>query len=145
MTPADFTSTAFMRRETPLDFFTMIGLGHRRRGMPEWTRSLSLQQRWDLVAFVWGLQLSGADRAGGVRVWAQRCASCHGAAGTGVAGKAPDLTRPGSLVEQSDRVLFVRLFRAPHAEAFAGLDDTARWQVVAHARALSLGGVEPAR
>ena len=139
ITPADFTSVVFMRRETPLDFFAMIGLGHRRRGMPEWSQALSLQQRWDLVAFIWDLQHSDADRAAGARL-GDRCATCHGPAGAGVPGKAADLTRPGSLVERSDRVLFVRLSRPPHTDAFAGLSDAERWQVVGHARALSLGG-----
>ena len=145
MTPADFTNVVFMRRETPLDFFTMIGLGHRRRGMPEWSGSLGVQQRWDLVAYLWSLQASDADRAAGARVWSARCASCHGEAGRGVPGKAADLTRPGSLVDRSDRVLFVRLSRPPHADAFAGLSDAERWQVVGRARALSLGGPMPTR
>jgi high-affinity iron transporter len=145
ITPADFTSVVFMRRETPLDFFSMIGLGHRRRGMPEWSQALSPQQRWDLVAWVWDLQHTDTDRAAGARVWADRCATCHDPAGAGVPGKTADLTRPGSLVERSDRVLFVRLSRPPHADAFAGLTDPERWQVVAHARALSLGGGAPPR
>ena len=96
-------------RETPLDFFHLIGLGPRRRGMPEWSQSLSVQQRWDLVAWIWGLQHPDADRIEGARVWRERCAGCHGADGTGVAGKAADLSRPGSLIERSDRVVFVRL------------------------------------
>jgi len=131
-----------MRRETPLDFFTMIGLGHRRRGMPEWSQSLSVQQRWDLVAWIWGLQHSDGDRTAGARVWAERCASCHGATGAGAAGQAPDLTRPERLIERTDRTLFVRLLRAPHVAAMGGLSDAERWQVVGHVRALSLGGAE---
>src|SRR5262245_47777254 len=140
ITPSDFTSVVFMRRETPLDFFKLIGLGHRGRGMPEWSQALSVQQRWDLVAWIWGLQRSDADRAAGTRLWRERCAACHGAAGAGIAGKAADLTRPGSLIDRSDRVLFVRLSRPPHTEAFAGLSDAERWQAVGRARALSLGG-----
>ena len=108
MTPADFTSAAFMRRETPRDFAAMIGLGHRRRGMPEWAQSLSLQQRWDLVAFIWGLQRSDADRTAGARTWKERCAACHGPTGAGVPDKAADLTRPGSLADRNDRTRALR-------------------------------------
>jgi mono/diheme cytochrome c family protein len=108
--------------------------------MPEWSQSLSVQQRWDLVAWIWGLQHPDADRIEGARVWRERCAGCHGADGTGVAGKAADLSRPGSLIERSDRVVFVRLSGPSHAGAFAGLSDAQRWQVVGHVRALSLGG-----
>jgi mono/diheme cytochrome c family protein len=130
ITPAAFTSVVLMRRETPPDFFQMIGLGHRGRGMPERSQALTVQQRWDLVAWIWELQRSEADRAAGARLWRERCAGCHRAAGGGVAGKAADLTRPGSLVDRSDRVLFVRLSRPPHTEPFAGLSDAEHWQAV---------------
>ena len=139
LTPADFSNVVFMRRETPLDFFLMITVGHRRRGMPEW-QALSAQQRWDLVAHVWTLQQSDGDRTEGARVWGKQCASCHGPTGTGAAGAARDLTRPGSLTERTDRTLFVGLFREVHKAPNAGLTDAQRWQVVGHARGLALGG-----
>ena len=139
ITPADFTDVLFMRRETPADFFDRVTLGHRRRGMPEWT-SLTPLQRWDLVAYVWTLHQFDADRAEAKRLWTDRCASCHGAAGGGVEGKAADLSRPGNLVDRTDRALFVVLSRKPHGTANAGLTDEQRWQLVGRARDLALGG-----
>jgi len=138
--PADFTSVVFMRQETPIDFFSVVSLGRRSRGMPEWSQGLTLQQRWDVVAYVWGLQSSDADRADGARLWQARCASCHGGAGEGVPGAAAPLDRPGSLVERTDRMLFVGLFRGRHADTIAALTDDERWRLVGHVRALSLGG-----
>jgi mono/diheme cytochrome c family protein len=137
--PADFTDVLLMRRETPSDFFDRVTLGHRRRGMPEWT-ALTPLQRWDLVAYVWTLHQSAADRAEAKRLWTDRCASCHGAAGGGVEGKAADFTRPGSLVDRTDRALFVVLSRKPHGTANAGLTDEQRWRLVGRVRDLSLGG-----
>jgi high-affinity iron transporter len=139
LSPADFTSTTFMRRETPRDFFTMITMGRRKRGMPDWS-SLDVQQRWDLIAWLWTLSSAADGRAEGSRLWAQRCADCHGTSAAGVGGKAPDLSRPGSLADRDDRTLFVRTTRGPHAAATASLTDDQRWRLVGHARALSLGG-----
>lgn len=140
LAPADFTSATFMRRETPADFFTMITMGRRKRGMPDWS-SLDVQHRWDLIAWIWSLASTDADRGEGATLWAARCAGCHGTTGAGVDGRAPDLTPPGTLADRDDRTLFVRLTRPPHAEATAGLTDDQRWRLVAHARATSLGGL----
>jgi mono/diheme cytochrome c family protein len=134
--PADFTDVVFMRQETPADFFDRITLGHRRRGMPEWS-ALAPGDRWDLVAWVWTFQQSDADRAEGARLWAERCTSCHGPGGGGVADKAPDLARAGGAIERTDRALFVALSRPPHASAVAAVTDEQRWRLVGHARALA--------
>ncbi len=141
--PADFTDLAFMRGETPIDFYTMIGVGHRRRGMPEWA-VLSSQQRWDLVAYVWTLGQPDADRTAGASLWRTRCASCHGTDGQGTAATPLDLAATETLLERTDRQLFVRLFRAPHTATIEGLDDAQRWQLVAWVRARNLGGDAPA-
>lgn len=140
LAPADFTSVTFMREETPQDFFTMITMGRRKRGMPDWS-SLDVQQRWDLVAWVWTFATTSAARAESTRLWTERCASCHGTTAAGVDGKAPDLAGPGALADRDDRTLFVRLSRGAHASATAALTDDQRWGLVAHARALSLGGL----
>jgi high-affinity iron transporter len=137
--PADFTDVLYMRNETPADFFDRVTLGHRRRGMPEWS-ALTPLERWDSVAYVWTFHQSDADRTEAKRLWTDRCASCHGAAGTGVEGKAADLTRPGNLIDRTDRALFVVLARKPHETANAGLTDEQRWRLVGRARDLSLGG-----
>jgi mono/diheme cytochrome c family protein len=139
--PADFTNVVFMRRETPADFFDRITLGHRRRGMPEWS-ALTALQRWDLVAYVWTLQQSDADRREATALWATRCAGCHGPAGSGVAGMAPDLTGAHDLVERTDRALYVALTRGKHVPLAPGMSDAQRWRLVGIVRSLTLGGGE---
>jgi len=141
--PASFTDLAFMRVETPRDFFNIITLGRRRSGMPEWGDALTVQQRWDLVRFVWTLHEPGPQA--GMAVYEASCAGCHGAAadglGTTVAGgtRPPDLSTVESLAEQSDTQLFEAISRPGHVPG-AALSETARWEAVARLRDLSLGG-----
>ena len=53
--PRDFTDPAFMRQETPADFFRVISLGRRQAAMPAWENVLSVQDRWDVVSYLWSL------------------------------------------------------------------------------------------
>jgi FTR1 family protein len=141
--PANFANVEFMRLETPLDFFNMISLGRRKSGMPEWGEVLSLQNRWDAVAYAWTLAHPPAEMAVAEQLYATSCVGCHGAAGAGVA-PAPDWTKPGSLVHSSDVDLFAAVSEGVQGTtmpAFAHRrSDEPPWQVVAIVRALSLGG-----
>lgn len=140
LTPADFTDPTFMSAETPMDFFLMITVGRRRGGMPEWAQSLSVQQRWDLVAHVWRLAHPSFDAAAGERIWSAHCAGCHPPAAAGGA----DLGRPGALVHRRDQDLMAT-FAASHHDAVARrLDTTQRALALGWARRLSLGGGPPA-
>jgi len=105
--PANFTDRAFMRAETPDDFFNVITLGRRRSGMPAWGDALSLQERWDLVRFVWTLHEDGV-------------------ATTGQPGTVADATP--ALASQSDADLYAALAAPPAPEA-------ERWLQVAALRA----------
>lgn len=53
--PRDFTDAAFMQGETPADFFRVVSLGRRRAAMPAWEDVLSVQERWDVVSYLWSL------------------------------------------------------------------------------------------
>jgi high-affinity iron transporter len=64
--PADFTAVDFMRGETPADFFHVVSVGRRGGGMPAWEDVLSVQERWDVVSFVWSLVPTRAAAAGRV-------------------------------------------------------------------------------
>lgn len=77
-------------------------------------------------------------RAGGARIFDQRCSACHGEAGRGTA-KAPDLTA-SDVQAQSDGTLF---WKISTGSAFAGmppfsnLPEGQRWQLVMHLRTLA--------
>jgi len=53
--PRDFRDPAFMQQETPADFFRVISLGRRQAAMPAWADVLSVQDRWDVVSYLWSL------------------------------------------------------------------------------------------
>ena len=153
--PADFTSSEFMRGETPNDFFHVISVGKRLGAMPAWQDSLSVQDRWDAVAYIWSLSLAPATLAEGQGLFVAHCAGCHGAAGdgrgilaSGLGAPVPDLSTPLSLATRSDAdlVTVVRDGAAGTAMPTFGrvLTDDERWKVVAFLRLLSLGGVERA-
>jgi high-affinity iron transporter len=145
LTPASFTNVAFMRGETPRDFFNVVTLGRRRAGMPEWSDALGVQERWDAVAYIWTLAHPAAALAEGQMLYQTHCAGCHGADATG--GVARDLSRPGSLVDASDQQLMAAVTEGiPGTDmpAFAAvLSEDQRWKVVAWQRMLSLGGGVP--
>ena len=81
-------------------------------------------------------------RAGGARIFDQRCGACHGEDGRGTA-KAPDLTA-SDVQAQSDGTLF---WKISTGSAFAGmppfsnLPEGQRWQLVMHLRTLARSSV----
>jgi len=152
--PANFTDPAFMRGETPYDFFHVVSLGKHNTAMPAWDSTLSVQDRWDLVAYLWTLAPGTAGLAEGQGVYLTQCASCHGARADGhgtfadvLVTAAGDLSHPPALAQRTDAELFaVTTDGRPGSPmpAFAHtLSADERWKAVAFLRALSLGGALP--
>lgn len=81
--------------------------------------------------------------AGGRKLFAQRCASCHGDAAAGT-DKAPDLTDPAVQAE-SDGALFWKIStgntRAGMPD-FSYLPEPQRWQIVLHLRTVAVAARE---
>jgi mono/diheme cytochrome c family protein len=149
--PAKFSDRAFMRGETPRDAFNVIMLGRQKSGMPAWGDSLSPQQAWDLVSYLWSFSRTPAEVDAGRQIYAARCAGCHGANGDPASSQATLLDRPGhslaALVDgagRSDEDLFkVVSTGVPNTAmpAFAKLlDEDQRWALVAFVRTLALEG-----
>ncbi len=149
--PADFTDPAFMRAETPADFFSVISLGRRRASMPAWEDALSVQARWDLVSYLWLLRPSAQPTPGAQRLFVAHCGACH-APGTGArepvgrrgAPPAP-LTDLERMAGRSDADVHGVITEGTGADmpGFRNvLSDEERWALVAVVRALSLGSGE---
>ena len=149
--PANFGDAAFMRAETPFDFFHVVTLGRGNAAMPAWGDVLSLQDRWDLVSFLWTVPGSPAHDAEGQGVYLSACASCHGAAGDGAGEYAASLGAP--LAPLNDPATLARVSDADLARlvadgrsgtampGFAGRLSPAQMDAaVAYVRRLSLGG-----
>ena len=87
----------------------------------------------------------------GQALYATHCAGCHAADGSGAVARAtgqgvpaPDLRRPGSLIDQTDAQLLAVVTGGAGAAmpAFgSSLDESQRWAVVTWVRVLSLGGL----
>jgi high-affinity iron transporter len=142
--PASFVDREFMRGETPADFFHVISAGRRSAAMPAWDEALSVQERWDLVAYVWQLRTSPAMRAHGQALYHTHCAGCHGAVGEADGPLAPppaSLRAIGALADRTDRDLFETVShgrRDTPMPAFAHrLDEEERWALVAYVRSLA--------
>ena len=152
--PANFTDTQFIRGETPYDFYHIITLGKRASAMPAWDGVLSVQDRWDLVSYLWTLAPTDSGIAEGQGVYLMQCASCHGATGSGQGSFAstlvrplPDLSRLQTVAKRTDAELFAATTNGvpgtPMPAFGRVLEEDERWKVVAFVRALSLGGPTP--
>ena len=148
--PANFTDAAFMRGETPYDHLHVITLGKRGAAMPAWEDVLSLQERWDVLSYVWRFAHDRHELAEGQGVYLSQCANCHGATGDGSGAYAatlltpvPNLARTAQLTRRTDAELFAAVRDGVAGTAmpsFRNLSDDERWKAVAFLRALSLGG-----
>jgi high-affinity iron transporter len=154
--PADFTNAQFMRGETPFDFFHVISIGKGTSAMPEWGDVLSLQDRWDLISFLWTAHGSASGYAEGQGVYLSACAACHGSAGDGrgefsgaLRTSVAPLADPEALARRSDADLYALVAQGAPGTAmpgFAGrLSDSQMWAAVAYVRLLSLGGDDGTR
>lgn len=150
--PADFRDPTFMRGETPADFFNVITVGKRLSAMPAWGDVLSKEERWDVVAHLWSIDVPVARLGEGQGVFLAHCASCHGALGDGRGPYAEnlltppsDLTSPKTLASRTDATLHAAVTDGVAGTAMPAfgrvLTDEERWKAVAFVRTLSLGGV----
>src|SRR5262249_4439614 len=120
--PANFTDVEFMRRETPFSFFNIISVGKSTTAMPGWADVLSLQDRWDLVSYLYTVQPGAKGLADGQRVYQSNCAGCHADNGDGrgaANGTAPPLNGLTALAQKTDEDLFTIVAHGIPATAMA--------------------------
>src|SRR6185503_6005551 len=130
------------------DFFLVISLGRRRAEMPSWEAVLSVQERWDLVGYVWSLRDIFRHLDGAERLFIAHCARCH-AAGAVATGSESDatalpLTALERMSSRSDGELYAAISDGIAGTSMAGLanglTEEERWQLVDFVRSLSLVG-----
>lgn len=149
--PANFTDAEFMLRETPFSFFNIISAGKGSSAMPAWADVFSLQDRWDLVSYLYTVEPGHARLAEGQGVYVANCAGCHGSLGDGrgqqsgtLLKPAPPLNAPAALAQKTDEDLITAVAHGLPGSpmpAYAGrLSDTEIKAAVSYLRLLSLGG-----
>ena len=134
--PSAFRNRAFMAERTPFDFFHVVTAGRLTAGMPGWDDALSLQERWDVVSYLWSI--ARHDEVRGRALYAEACAGCHGAAGE---GGQPNLGLTATLARSSDSEIAAALrLEGVHGHALpaAVRDDAAAMRdLLAHVRRLA--------
>jgi len=130
---------------SPADWFTVVTQGSLQRGMPPFL-SLSAQQRWDVLAYVYTLSSTGDQLQRGAALYAGQCAACHGTAGRGDGPQAAGLDpAPTNFTDETimSKTTGVGLYRAiaegvaPGMKAFSQLSQDDTWALVAYLRSLT--------
>lgn len=82
----DFTDADYMRAAIPVDFFQAVSGG--RGTMPGFKDTLSDEQRWSAVYYLWSFSVKEDMLAQGKTVYDVNCMPCHGANGEGAIPQA---------------------------------------------------------
>ncbi len=94
-------SLELSRQATPTDWYLMVANGNIQRYMPPF-KSLSVPQRWDVIAYVFSLSTSEEELSRGKVVYQEQCAACHGELGQGDGPEAGELaTSPVDFTDQA--------------------------------------------
>jgi high-affinity iron transporter len=78
---------------SPAMTYRILSVGIAGTPMAGFSGTLTPEQRWNVVAYVNSLRSSRAQLLEGEGLYLQRCASCHGAVGTGDGALARSLTK----------------------------------------------------
>ncbi len=125
--PADITSDPIARAQSPQQWFDTITNGRIDKLMPPFGPSLSVDDRWDVIAYIWTLAAPSSDVAQGKATYGTLCVQCHGETGKGdgpqATGKLPDFSQFSTFatipIGQWDQAL-----TTSHVPSFAGQLNT---------------------
>jgi len=136
------------RAAEPRAWFDLISQGRIQRLMPGFAGSLSAQERWDVLAYVWALGAPADMMQAGQALYAQHCQSCHGPQGRGNGPQAgatpmPSFADPRWLAETSLNEM-ARGMSAGAAHAALNLDDAQRLSLAHYIRAFGYAYANPA-
>lgn len=149
--PASFTDQEFMRRVAPFDLFNIIAVGRSGSAMPSWEDVLSIQDRWDLVSYLWTVHPGLNSLAEGQGIFQAHCAGCHGTTADGRGALSASLLKPAAalntvevLAEKTDAEIYDIVTNGRPGTPMPGfaqvLSEQQRWAAVAFLRLLALGG-----
>ena len=140
---ANLVEPAKYRAARPRDWHDLITNGRIQNLMPGFSGSLDAQQRWDVQAHLWALGTTSETITTGGVLFAQQCASCHGAQGETTFGPANlALKSPNFLAEKSLLEISGGMTRGePHANV--QLSEDQRFEVADYVRSLNYVYADP--
>jgi mono/diheme cytochrome c family protein len=135
---AKLADPALHSQAKPSDWFEVVSNGRIQNLMPGFADSLSPQERWDVVNYVWALGVTSSTIQSGKELYTAGCSSCHGKQGKGdgpQAGKAKlsDLSGPAFLAAHSLNDL-ATLMTQGDGHAQVKLNEDQRKQVAEYVR-----------
>lgn len=130
----NFRDLDYMRGETPADFYAAVTEG--RGSMPDYRDTLSSDERWDVVFYVWQLSTKEEFVERGEEIYQENCASCHGENGSGELLGSADFTDLREMDELAPRDLYLVTTQGrgsmPAWQSLLSQDD--RWAVIDYIR-----------
>ncbi len=137
-------SIELSRQATPTDWYLMVANGNIERYMPPF-KSLSVPQRWDVIAYVFSLSTSDGELSQGQALYADQCASCHGERGQGdgpdageLAASPIDFTDQAFMGYKSAADFYQSIYDGMgEMHAFTDLSEDDLWSLTAFLRSLT--------
>ncbi len=130
----DFRDLDFVRGETPISFYAAVAEG--RNDMPAYSESLSSDERWDVVFYIWRLSTAPDIITDGSEIYAANCSPCHGADGSGEQLGSADFTDLREMDSLAPRDLYLTITQGrgsmPAWQSLLSQEE--RWAVIDYLR-----------
>ncbi|HUV29060.1 MAG TPA: c-type cytochrome [Anaerolineales bacterium] len=133
----NFGDLDYMRGETPASFYSTIIEG--RGEMPAFRDTMSSDEIWDLVFYVWRFSTNAETLALGQHLYDGNCQACHGIDGTGEVLGAADFSDLRFVDDQAPRDFYLITTQGKGSmPAWQGrLSQDERWAVIDYVRTFS--------
>lgn len=130
----DFRDLDFVRGETPIEFYAAVAEG--RNDMPAYNESLSSDERWDVVFYIWRLSTSPDVIDDGSALYSANCSPCHGEDGAGEQLGSANFTDLREMDSLAPRDLYLTITQGrgsmPAWQSLLSQDE--RWAVIDYLR-----------
>jgi mono/diheme cytochrome c family protein len=126
----NFNDLDYMRGNTPASFYSAITEG--RGEMPAFRDTLTSDERWDVLFYVWRFSTSTENLTLGHSLYDTYCTACHGVDGTGQVLGAADLSDLRLVAERAPRDFYLTVTQGKGSmPAWQGrLSQEERWAVI---------------
>jgi mono/diheme cytochrome c family protein len=139
----NFTDLDYMRGETPAAFYAAVTEG--RGEMPSFRDTLTSDERWDVVFYMWRFSTNADKLALGKSIYEANCAACHGEDGVGKVLGAADFTDLRVVDDRAPRDFYLTVTQGKGSmPAWQGrLSQDERWAVIDFLRTFSYDATLP--